>query len=163
MDSRRKSRILAFQALYFWESNQVPVEELCAFSWLEEEKLKSMSSGMAAFTKILIAGTIENINIINSTIKDHLENWDISRVNRVDLAILRISVYSLMYQNEIPPSIIIDEAIGICREYGADDSFKFINGVLDSIKKTLLESSQPERQKQSTRPKQRQQKQRDNG
>jgi len=142
MDSRRKSRILAFQALYFWESNNVSIEELCAFNWLEDEKLKSMSGGMAAFSRILIAGTIENINTINSIIKDHLDNWDISRVNRVDLAVLRISVYSLMYQNEIPPSITIDEAIGICREYGADDSFKFINGVLDSIKRTLQEESQ---------------------
>ena len=136
-DSRRKSRILSFQALYFWESGPVSVEELCAFNWLDEEKLNSMSEGMTAFSRILIAGTIENIKTIDSLIKDHLDNWDISRVNRVDLAVLRMSAYSLKYQREISPSIIIDEAIGICREYGSDDSYKFVNGVLDSIKKTL--------------------------
>jgi N utilization substance protein B len=137
MASRRKGRILAFQALYFWELNRVPVEELTCFAWLEEEKLKNLDENMAVFSRILIAGTIENIEKIDGIIKEHLENWDISRVNRVDLAILRMSVFSLMYQNDISPSIVIDEAIGICREYGADDSYKFINGVLDSIKKTL--------------------------
>ena len=94
-----------------------------------------------AFSRILTAGTIENINAIDKTIKDHLENWDISRLNRVDLAVMRMSVYALMFQSEISPSIIIDEAIGICREFGTDDSFKFVNGVLDSIRKTLLEKS----------------------
>ncbi|MCL2265151.1 MAG: transcription antitermination factor NusB [Treponema sp.] len=141
MVSRRKGRILAFQALYFWESNQVPVDELSKFAWLDEEKLKTLDEGLAVFSRILIAGTIENIKEIDKVIKNHLQNWDIKRVNRVDLAILRMSVYTLMFQNEIAPSIVIDEAIGICREYGADDSFKFINGVLDSIRRTLQEKT----------------------
>ena len=137
MASRRKGRILAFQALYFWEANRVPVEELVSFAWIEEEKLASLDKGMAAFSHILITGAIENIDVIDAMIKDHLENWDISRLNRVDLAVLRMSVYTLMFQHEISPSIVIDEAIGICREFGTDDSYKFINGVLDSIRKTL--------------------------
>ena len=143
MISRRKGRILAFQALYFWDSSsqnetlRVPVEELLDFAWLEEDKLKNLDEGLAVFSRILIAGTIENIKNIDKIIIGHLENWDITRVNRVDLAIMRISVYTLMYQDEISPSIVIDEAIGICKEYGADDSFKFINGVLDSIRRTL--------------------------
>jgi N utilization substance protein B len=138
MASRRKGRILAFQALYFWESNRVPVEELVNFAWLEEQKRVSLDEGMVVFSRAIIAGAIENIGDIDRMIKDHLENWDISRLNRVDLAILRMSIYSLMFQKDIPASIIIDEAIGICREFGADDSYRFINGVLDSIRKTLL-------------------------
>jgi N utilization substance protein B len=138
MASRRKGRILAFQALYFWESNRVPVEELVSFAWLEEEKLKSLDEDIAAFSRSLIAGAIENIGDIDKMLKNHLENWDISRLNRVDLAILRMSAYSLMFQSDMPPSIVIDEAIGICKEFGADDSYKFINGVLDSIRKSLL-------------------------
>jgi len=139
MASRRKGRILAFQALYFWESssNNVPVEELVSFDWLKEEKRKDLDEEIAVFSRALIAGTIENIDAVDSMIKDHLENWDITRLNRVDLAILRISVYTLMYQEEIAPSIVIDEAIGICREFGTDDSYKFINGVLDSIRIAL--------------------------
>jgi len=141
MASRRKGRILAFQALYFWESNRVPVEELTGFAWLEEEKRASLDEDIAVFSRALIAGAIENIDVIDKMIKDHLENWDISRLNRVDLAVLRISAYTLMFQSDIAPSIVIDEAIGICREFGTDDSYKFINGVLDSIRKTLQMST----------------------
>ena len=135
MASRRKGRILAFQAIYFWESNRVSVEELIKFAWLEENK--PLDEEMKVFSQILISGTIENIGEIDKKIKEHLQNWDISRLNRVDLAVLRMSVYSLMFQNDISPSIVIDEAIGISREFGAEDSYKFINGVLDSIRKTL--------------------------
>jgi N utilization substance protein B len=137
MASRRKGRILAFQALYFWESNRVPVEELMGFSWLEEEKRASLDEDIALFSRALIAGTIENIDDVDNMIEEHLVNWAISRLNRVDLAVLRISTYTLMFQMEFHPSIVIDEAIGICREFGADDSYKFVNGVLDGIRKTL--------------------------
>ncbi|WP_461255709.1 transcription antitermination factor NusB [Treponema sp. R80B11-R83G3] len=146
MASRRKSRILAFQALYSWESNRVPIEELTTFAWLDEKKIKSLDEGMAVFSRMLIAGAIENIKVIDEMIKKHLQNWDITRLNRVDLAILRMSVYTLMFQKDISPSIVIDEAIGICMEYGSDDSYKFVNGVLDSIRITLGENSQPEKQ-----------------
>jgi len=148
MASRRKGRILAFQALYFWESNRsaensqdVPIEELTGFAWLEEKKRDSLDEEIAVFSRALIAGTVENIAAIDSMITKHLENWDISRLNRVDLAILRISVYTLMFQSDFPPSIVIDEAIGISREFGTDESFRFINGVLDSIRKTLSVST----------------------
>jgi len=143
MASRRKGRILAFQALYFWESSKqegkiyAPFEELTNFDWLEEEKRERLDEGIAAFSRVLIAGAIENIDDIDSMIKEHLENWDITRLNRVDLAVLRMSVYTLMYQNDMAPSIVIDEAIGICKEFGTDDSYKFVNGVLDSIRITL--------------------------
>ena len=137
MASRRKGRILAFQAIYFWDSSKAPVEELISFSWLDEKKLESLDEGIAVFSKALIAGAVENMDSIDSMIKDHLQNWDISRLNRVDLAVLRMSAYTLMFQRDFPPSIVIDEAIGICKEFGTDDSYKFVNGVLDSIRKTL--------------------------
>jgi N utilization substance protein B len=108
-----------------------------AFSWLETGKKAAMDDASAVFSRLLIAGTIENIKAVDEMIKKHLQNWDISRLNRVDLAILRMSAYTLMYQAEIAPSIVIDEAIGISREFGTDDSFRFVNGVLDSIRMTL--------------------------
>ncbi len=131
---------MAFQALYFWESNRVPVEELVNFAWLDEDKLKNLNEEMSAFAKLIITGAIENIGAVDEMIKKHLQNWDITRLNRVDLAILRISVYTLMFQRDISPSIVIDEAIGICVEFGANDSFKFVNGVLDSIRITLQQT-----------------------
>ena len=138
MASRRKGRILAFQALYCWDATRVPADELMAFSWLETEKRAALGDSVAGFSRLLIAGTIENIKAVDEMIKNHLQNWDFSRLNRVDLAILRMSAYTLMYQAEIAPSIVIDEAIGISREFGTDDSFRFVNGVLDSIRMTLV-------------------------
>ena len=138
MASRRKSRILAFQALFFWDSNKVvPIEELNKFLWLYEKKLSTLDEGLAAFSRLLITGTIENIDEVDNMIKKHLVNWDITRLNRVDLAVLRISTYALIFNTDIPASIVIDEAICICKEFGTDDSYKFVNGVLDSIKKTI--------------------------
>jgi N utilization substance protein B len=146
MASRRKGRILAFQALYAWECNKVPVESLLDFSWIEPspgegsslapEKHTTFDQGILTFSRLLIAGTLENITAIDAMIKQHLQNWDFSRLNRVDLAILRLSAYSLMFQSDMAPSIVINEAIGISKEFGADDSYRFINGVLDSIKRT---------------------------
>jgi len=141
MASRRKSRILAFQALYFWEANRVPAEELICFAWLGEEKLSRLDEELASYSKLLTAGTVENIEEIDKMIKSHLEHWDITRLNRVDLAILRISVYALMFQKDLAPSIIIDEAIGISREFGTDESYKFINGVLDNIRKSAAQEN----------------------
>jgi N utilization substance protein B len=137
VSSRRKGRILAFQALYCWEASRLPVEELLEFDWLDADKKASLDSGIADFSRLLIAGTIENIKAVDSMIRRHLLNWDIKRLNRVDLAILRISTYTMMFQQDMSPTIVIDEAIGISREFGADDSFRFINGVLDSIRKNI--------------------------
>lgn len=133
--ARRKSRILAFQALYSWAVNNVTLEELLEFAWVEDEKLKNMGEDNLTFTRILISGTVENIKEIDDVIEKHLDNWDFSRLNKVDLAILRISVYPLLYQKDMHHTIIIDEAIDISKEYGSDDSYKFINAILDSIRK----------------------------
>jgi len=130
MASRRKGRILAFQALYAWDlSGKLPSDPSTdnpADNYINDD-----------FSRLLVTGVIENIAAIDAMIKKHLENWDFSRVSKVDLAILRISVYTLMHQQDIAPSIAINEAIGISKEYGTDDSYRFINGVLDAIRKNL--------------------------
>ena len=140
MASRRKGRILAFQALYCWEANHPPIEDLTGFPWLEDEKRENLDPEMADFSRALIAGTLENIKQVDDLIRAHLQNWDFSRVGRVDLAILRMSVYTLMYQKDMSPSIVINEAIGISKEFGSDDSYRFVNGVLDAIRKTIVSS-----------------------
>jgi len=135
MGLRHKGRILAFQALYAWdmaEEKAQALEGLLGFSWLENEKPPKEGD----FSRLLIAGTVENIKAVDAAIKKHLAHWDFSRVNMVDRALLRISVYELMFQST-PPSVVIDEAVDISREYGTDDSYRFINGVLDGVSKTI--------------------------
>ena len=134
--ARRKGRILAFQALYSWDLGNVDIDNVLDFAWVEKETLERMGDESLSFTRLLVSGTIEHIEEIDSVIKSHLTNWDFDRLNKVDLAILRISVYPLLFQKDIHSSIIIDEAIDISKEFGSDDSFKFINAVLDSIRKS---------------------------
>ena len=154
MGSRRKGRILAFQALYSWDvhysqtgETSIP-EGLLDFSWnLKAGETPFPDDEMTIFSRLLVTGTVENITRIDSMIQEHLENWDIERLGRVDLAVLRMSVYTLMFQTDMPASIVIDEAIGICKEFGADDSYRFVNGVLDGIRKTLNVKSSTETKK----------------
>jgi N utilization substance protein B len=137
MASRRKARILAFQALYAWDASGGTASGLTSFEWLEEEKRASLDEEVAVFARLLIAGTLENIDAIDAAIRSRLENWSFERLKRVDLAVLRIGAYSLMYQQDIPAQITIDEAIEIVKEYGSEDSYRFVNGVLDGIWKSI--------------------------
>lgn len=136
--SRRKGRILAFQALYSHDVGGVSINDLLTFSWVTKDESPDADYDNEAYTfaRLLITGTMEHIAQIDDLIKQHLSaHWDFDRVNKVSLAILRMSVYSLLYQRDTNPSIVIDEAINIAKDFGADDSFKFINAVLDKISK----------------------------
>lgn len=139
--SRRKSRIIAFQSIYSWDVNNIPLEELLTFSWLNKDSENSNKNDIndeTLFASIIVKGTIDNISQIDELIDSHLSaNWSKDRINKVTLAILRTSIYELKFQSGSNPKIVIDEAINIAKEYGADDSFKFINAVLDKIGKEI--------------------------
>ena len=132
---RRRGRILAFQALCAWEMGSA-LEDLLQFPW-QSEKLKTPPNEKTfLFPALIVTGAVENIKIIDALISENLDNWAFERINSVDKAILRISVYSLLFQKDIPAAVVIDEAINLAKEFGTDDSYKFVNAVLDSIKKT---------------------------
>ena len=135
MGSRRKARIIAFQSLFGWDMNRTEVSELTSFSWLDEERRERYDADTLDFARLIVAGCLENLDTIDAAIRQQLENWDFARLARVDLAVLRMSVYSLFYQADIPASVTIDEAVDIVKEFGSDDSYRFINGVLDGIRK----------------------------
>ncbi|UTC61421.1 transcription antitermination factor NusB [Treponema sp. OMZ 787] len=128
---RRRGRILAFQALAAWDMGGAVLDDLLKFSWQNED---STDPNRYLFPKMMVLGTIENIAEIDKAIQSNLDNWVIERLNSVDKAILRLSVYSLLYQKDTPPPIVIDEAINLAKDFGTDDSYKFVNAVLDSIK-----------------------------
>ena len=132
---RRRGRILAFQALVAWDMGVSVLDDLLTFSWQQTEKLESeLEPDKYLFPKMMVLGTIENITEIDKVIQENLDNWVMDRLNSVDKAILRLSVYSLLYQKDTPPPIVIDEAINLAKDFGTDDSYKFVNAVLDSIK-----------------------------
>ncbi len=144
--SRRKSRILAFQALYSWDVSKAPVEDILNFSWLqkdseikeglEQSEPNEVLKDEETFASLIIAGTIDHVSEIDKVIETYLsDNWSLDRINKVALAILRTASYEILFQKDIDPKISIDEAVHIAREYGTDDSYKFINAVLDKIGK----------------------------
>ena len=147
--ARRKGRILAFQALFSWDMGNKDVASLMDFPWehafkdeVQQDEDKTAAAPLGpkeseTFARLLVAGTIEHIEEIDALIKKHLDSWELHRINKVDLAILRISVYPLLYQKDLHPSIVINEAVDISKEFGSDDSYKFVNAVLDNIKKEL--------------------------
>ena len=129
--------MLALQALYSWDFTGIPTDELTRFAWLDEERRVAYDENTLSFAAMLVKGTLEHIEQIDEAIRDQLEHWDFSRLAKVDLAILRFSVYALLFQQDIPHSVTIDEAIDLAKQYGNDDSYRFINGVLDGIRKRL--------------------------
>ena len=135
MGTRRKGRIIAFQTLYQYDLTNQPLEELLEFLWMDEGKHVDSRDEALLFARLLVTGVTENLTEVDSTIRKQLENWDFTRLARVDLAILRMSVYCLLRQPEIPATVTIDEAIDIARQFGSDDSYRFVNGVLDGIRK----------------------------
>ncbi len=133
MGSRRKGRILAFQSLYRYDISHAQVAELYDFSWLGTDRIIKLQDDTIAFAQLLITGTVSHIEYIDDIIKNQLEHWDFERISRVDLAILRMSIYCLIFESDIPISVTIDEAIDIAKQFGTEESFRFINGILDGV------------------------------
>ncbi|HPE36967.1 MAG TPA: transcription antitermination factor NusB, partial [Spirochaetales bacterium] len=111
--------------------------DVLSFSWLADDSAAYQDDELKTYARLMAAGAIENIDAIDAAIKKHLEHWSFERLKRVDLAILRMSVYALMYQRDIPVQISIDEAIEIAKEFGSEESYRFVNGVLDAVWKEI--------------------------
>ena len=125
---------MAFQTIYSWDVNNDSIEDLLKFSWKKED----INDEVAIFERLLAAGTIENLNDVDDLIKNNIRNWEFDRLAKVDLAILRTSVFELKFQDDVPPGVTINEAVEIAKSFGTDDSYKFINGVLDNIRRTEI-------------------------
>lgn len=80
---------------------------------------------------------IENLEKIDTLIEDHLEGWTINRLSKVDKEILRIAVYEFLFREDIPKEVSINEAVEIAKNFGGNNSSKFVNGILGSIYRTL--------------------------
>ncbi|GMT48960.1 MAG: N utilization substance protein B [bacterium] len=133
MGKRQKSREIAFQGIYQYDVGGLDLAQILKFNWINNKKRIPLD--ILLFAETLISGTIYNITEIDKSIRDHLENWDFSKISPVDRSILRFSIYSLLFQEEIPFVVTINEAINISRKFGGDKSFQFVNGILDGFQK----------------------------
>ncbi|HNX04833.1 MAG TPA: transcription antitermination factor NusB [Opitutales bacterium] len=131
MSRRRDNRIAAVQFLYMWEANPPTSlnDELLSF-FSSQEKPREYYS----FAEELIHGVIEHVAEIDEVIREHAKNWDFKRIARVDLAILRLAIYEMLYRRDIPPVVSINEAIDLSKLFSIPDAKRFINGILDQFK-----------------------------
>lgn len=129
MRQRRKAREVALKVLYELDILNTDVKEAVELFWNNFEAHK----GVREFSSLLIEGTWENREQIDSLISSCSENWSIARMSRVDKSILRMAVYELLYRNDIPPRVTLNEAIDLGKLYGSENSGAFINGILDAL------------------------------
>ena len=94
-----------------------------------------LATSSRLFAESIVNGVVESRSVIDKKISEVAKNWSLERMTPVDLSILRIGVYELLYRPEIPDPVVIDEAIEIAKRYGTKDSPSFINGLLDKISK----------------------------
>lgn len=143
MGTRRRSREQALQALFYMDMQKTPVSE--------ESKLDLFCDSFpppkkaAPFFHKIVNGVKDNKQAIDNKIEAYSNNWKIGRMSCVDRNILRIAVYEMLYCDDIPLKVSINEAIDVGKKFGTDESGAFINGILDSIRIAHTENGNTKR------------------
>jgi transcription antitermination protein NusB len=136
MSNRHLARTIAMQTLFLWD-----------FNGKDKADLKNVTQNVFAnfaphfddhgFVKNLINGVIKNLIAIDKYITKYATEWPLDQITIVDRNILRIGVYELIFDEEIPSKVAINEAIEIAKSFGSESSGKFVNGVLGAIYKDI--------------------------
>ncbi|MBO7238349.1 MAG: transcription antitermination factor NusB [Elusimicrobiaceae bacterium] len=133
MSNRRMARECALQCLYYADSAKIlDSEKVAPYAADFERELGDNFS----FCKDLVDGTTKHISQIDVLVSKYAKNWTVGRMSVVDRSILRMAAYELVFSEEKTPiPAVIDEAIELAKKYSTDNSGKFINGLLDQLKK----------------------------
>ncbi|ARF12759.1 transcription antitermination factor NusB [Sporosarcina sp. P3] len=121
---RREAREKAIQTLFQLDNSEMNVDE--AIGYIVETPLDS-------FYEQLVRGTAEHLTEVDSEITNKLENWTIDRLPKIERTVLRLAVYELLYNEEVPNRVIMNEAIELCKTFGDEKSGRFVNGVLSKF------------------------------
>ena len=134
MRKRTKAREYALQILYMYDViNYADVDmakELDNF-WMENDE---QDPEVKAFADKLASGVMENLSKLDEQISSFAQNWELKRMAVVDRNVLRMGSFELMYLEDIPPKVSINEAVDLAKKYSGDESGKFVNGILDRIR-----------------------------
>lgn len=121
---RHEAREKALQVLFQLDNTDLTVEEAM-------EHIKGQPTN--AFYEKIVKGTAENLKEIDAAIEQHLEKWSLARLPKIERTVLRLAVYELLYMQETPNRVVLNEAIELCKTFGDDGSSKFVNGVLSKF------------------------------
>ena len=138
MPSRRRSRQRAVQILFLWDLRRQPVDDAISayYESLYSEESKEPPR-RDAFASALVEGAVDHVGEIDSRISRHAEHWRIERMNVLDRLILRLAVYEFLETPDTPAKVVINEALELARTFSSDDAVRFINGILDAIRRTV--------------------------
>ena len=125
---RHRARRLAMQALYQWNYNHTPVNELIPMM-LEEQGATKLDR---TYFEIVAKGAIEKVDCIDAALQPLLDR-ELSELNPVELAILRLSAYEMLDKIEIPYRVVINEGVQLAKEFGSEQGHKYVNAVLDKL------------------------------
>jgi transcription antitermination protein NusB len=136
-ESRHRSREAAVQMLYQWEVGRVSMYEVRQTFWGGPVSEEALSEQERAFASSLADGVADKLTAIDPIIVDAAEHWRIERMNVMDRLILRLAVYEFVHEPDTPAKVIINEALELARTFSNEDAVRFINGMLDAIRKKL--------------------------
>lgn len=124
---RTEARQRAIQALFQLDSTELTIEEAIKHALNVDDEQEAKTN---AFFEKLVRGTTENLEAIDASLNEKLENWTLARLPKIERTILRLSVYELNFSDDVPNKVVLNEAIELCKLFGDDKSSKFVNGVL---------------------------------
>lgn len=136
---RRLGREIAVQSLYHMEMNEVEAEQAVTMLLTEateenEGEVKTADlEGDKSFVLELVNGTWSRKETIDALLADYLKGWQISRLSKVDRQVLRVAVYEMVFRDDVPGKVVVNEAIELAKHFGTVESGKFVNGVLGKM------------------------------
>lgn len=136
MRKRTRARELALKILYQFDVRKKDIFDLIDKFFQHNEVKKEIEK----FTREIVIGCEENIKKIDNEIESYSQNWSIDRMPIVDRNILRLSIFELIYRDDIPSKVSINEAIELAKKYSDKKSSKFVNGILDKVFKDYKKS-----------------------
>lgn len=130
--NRHLGRIVALQTLYEFEFRAQCGDNSAELNDILERNIARYSEtiGDTDFIRDLVLGTDKQMEELDAVIQPIAPEWPINQIARIDRAILRLSLYELKNSNDVPPKVVINEAVELAKAFGGDNSSKFINGVL---------------------------------
>ena len=134
-EEKRKSRIIALQALYAYQISGTTIDVL-----LKHIKSNQESEEIISYAKSLSMLTIDNLKDIDVYITDNAHNWEFDRISLIDKLVLRLSLAEMIYEESVPPKVSIVEGVEIAKEFGTESSGGFVNGILDSVYNKLVDN-----------------------
>jgi len=137
-DSRHRAREAAVQMLYQWEVGRQPIADVVESFWtFTPSSSVPVSEELRAFATRLATGVVDALAAVDPLIGETAKHWRLERMNVLDRLILRLAIYEFLHEPETPAKVVINEALELARTFGADDSVRFTNGILDAVRKTL--------------------------